>query len=87
MILNGIKVLEFEGLAPVPFSGMILSDFGADVIRLDKPKSQFGFSKDYCARGKRSISIDLKNYQARNLVVKIIRNVCPVNHFIKQITL
>ena len=36
MALRGIKVIEFAGLAPVPFCGMILSDFGAKVIRIDK---------------------------------------------------
>lgn len=36
MALKGIKVIEMAGLAPAPFCGMILSDFGADVIRIDK---------------------------------------------------
>lgn len=36
MPLNGIKVLEFVGLAPGPFCGKILSDFGASVVRIDK---------------------------------------------------
>ena len=34
--LEGIKVLEIAGLAPVPFAGMILADFGADVVRVDR---------------------------------------------------
>jgi len=36
MALRGIKVIEFPGLAPAPFCGLILSDFGADVIRIEK---------------------------------------------------
>lgn len=36
MALHGVKVIEFAGLAPAPFCGMILSDFGAKVIRIDK---------------------------------------------------
>jgi crotonobetainyl-CoA:carnitine CoA-transferase CaiB-like acyl-CoA transferase len=36
MALQGVKVLEFSGLAPVPYCGMILADFGADVIRIDR---------------------------------------------------
>lgn len=39
MALKGIKVIEMAGLAPAPFCGMILSDFGADVIRVDKVKT------------------------------------------------
>lgn len=36
MPLKGIKVVELAGLAPGPFCGMILADFGASVIRIDK---------------------------------------------------
>lgn len=36
MPLKNIKVLELAGLAPAPFCGMILADFGASVIRVDK---------------------------------------------------
>ena len=35
MALKGVKVLELVGLAPVPFCGQILRDFGAQVIRVD----------------------------------------------------
>ena len=36
MALKGINVLEFAGLAPAPFCGLILADFGARVIRIDR---------------------------------------------------
>jgi len=36
MALKGLKVIEMAGLAPAPFCGMILADFGADVIRVDR---------------------------------------------------
>ena len=39
MALAGIKVLELAGLAPTPFLGMVLADFGAKVIRVDKIQS------------------------------------------------
>ena len=39
MALRGVKVLELAGLAPSPYCGMILSDFGADVIRVDRVSS------------------------------------------------
>ncbi len=35
MALKGVKVLELVGLAPVPFCGQILRDFGAKVLRVD----------------------------------------------------
>ena len=34
--LNGIHVIELAGLAPGPFTGMLLADYGAHVIRIDK---------------------------------------------------
>ena len=43
--LNGIKIVEMAGLAPSPYCGMILSDFGADVVivdRLTKGAPEFG---------------------------------------------
>jgi alpha-methylacyl-CoA racemase len=36
MALRGVRVVEMAGLAPAPFCGMILADFGASVIRVDK---------------------------------------------------
>lgn len=36
MALRGLKVIEIAGLAPGPFCGLLLSDFGANVIRIDK---------------------------------------------------
>lgn len=47
MALAGIQVLEIAGLAPTPFLGMILADFGAKVIRVDKIQS---FTPDTMAR-------------------------------------
>ncbi|UJR33534.1 hypothetical protein I4U23_020978 [Adineta vaga] len=60
MALRGLKVLELSGLAPVPFCGMLLADFGASVIRIDRPDDRQNARLDRLARGKRSISIDLK---------------------------
>jgi len=36
MALKGLKVIEMAGLAPAPFCGMILADFGASVVRVDR---------------------------------------------------
>ena len=33
--LNGVKILEFNGIGPGPFCGMLLADMGADVLRID----------------------------------------------------
>ena len=39
--LNGITLVEFAGIGPGPFCGMILADLGAEVIRIDR-SSQHG---------------------------------------------
>jgi len=36
MALRGVRVVEMAGLAPAPFCGMVLADFGASVIRVDR---------------------------------------------------
>ena len=36
MALKGLKVIELAGMAPSPVCGMILSDFGAKVIKVDR---------------------------------------------------
>jgi alpha-methylacyl-CoA racemase len=73
--LRGVKVLEIAGLAPVPFCGMILSDFGADVIRIDRiPNSHSGisFSKEIMSRGKRSVCLDLKSKEGIQILLRLI---------------
>ena len=37
--LSGIKIVEFAGIGPGPFCGMILADLGAEVIRIDRMKT------------------------------------------------
>ncbi|XP_074994092.1 alpha-methylacyl-CoA racemase [Calonectris borealis] len=59
MALSGVRVLELAGLAPAPLCGMILADFGAQVVRVDRtPRS--AVAADVQGRGKRSLALDLK---------------------------
>ena len=34
--LEGVRIIELAGLGPAPFAGMMLSDAGADIIRIDR---------------------------------------------------
>ena len=70
--LNKVRVLELAGLAPVPMAGMILADFGASVIRIDKMEQ--GFAEDSLARGKKSIMVDLKNKKGIEVVKRLSKN-------------
>lgn len=59
--LAGLKIVEFAGIGPGPFCGMLLSDQGADVIRIDRPGPGRGSVHDVTGRGRRSVTMDLKN--------------------------
>ncbi len=63
--LKGIKVVEFAGLGPVPFAGMVLSDLGAEVVQINREASApeanlFAREKNIPDRGRRLIRLDLK---------------------------
>jgi alpha-methylacyl-CoA racemase len=58
--LVGVKVVEFAGIGPGPFCCMLLSDMGADVVRIDR-KGGRSLPKDVTARGRRSVALDLKD--------------------------
>uniref|UniRef100_A0A8C6MAR4 Alpha-methylacyl-CoA racemase n=1 Tax=Nothobranchius furzeri TaxID=105023 RepID=A0A8C6MAR4_NOTFU len=70
MALVGVRVIELAGLAPAPFCGMILADFGAKVVRVDRTKTST--SLDTQARGKRSVAINLKSAEG----VALLRKLC-----------
>jgi len=72
MALAGIRVLEVAGLAPAPFCGMILADFGASVVRVDRLGAA---PVDTLARGKRSIAVDLRSPQGVQLVAQLAAQV------------
>lgn len=71
MALKGLKVIEIAGLAPAPFCGMIFSDFGADVIRIEKPGQP---PMDSLTRGKRCAVVNLKHEAGKNIVRKLCQN-------------
>ena len=70
--LAGIRVLEFAGIGPGPFCGMLLSDLGADVVRIDRRGSAGGLPTDVTARGRRSVALDLKNPAATETCLKLV---------------
>ncbi|VEN45182.1 unnamed protein product [Callosobruchus maculatus] len=75
MPLKGLKVIEFAGLAPGPFCGMILGDFGANVIKIDKIGQNVDL--DSLGRGKKSVCLNLKDPDAVQIVKKLSKQ-CDV---------
>jgi alpha-methylacyl-CoA racemase len=59
--LTSLKIVEFAGIGPGPFCGMLLSDLGADVVRIDRKGAGRGGRADITARGRRSVAMDLKS--------------------------
>ena len=44
--LTGVRAVEFAGLGPAPFCGMLLSDLGADILRIDRKDGDRGEKTD-----------------------------------------
>lgn len=79
-VLSGYKIIELAGLGPCPMAGMLLADMGAEVIVIDRGgKSQLGVPQldammqhDVSRRGKKSIAVNLKSDEGRELVLKLV---------------
>jgi alpha-methylacyl-CoA racemase len=76
--LDGIRVIEMAGLAPSPYCGMILADFGADVVIVDRlstgaPEIPNIMSKNPFDRGKRSMRVNLKTKEGIAVVRQMIQ--------------
>jgi alpha-methylacyl-CoA racemase len=78
--LEGVKIVELAGIGPAPFCAMLLSDMGAEIIRVDRAASvgqdvgregedaRFGLMQ----RGRRNIAVDLKNPDGVAAVLRLI---------------
>ncbi len=80
--LDGVRILEFSEIIAAPFAGMLLSDMGADIIKVEPPAgeawrltAQFmpGESRTFMSlnRGKRGLAIDLKAPEGREVIHKL----------------
>ncbi|GAA4353674.1 CaiB/BaiF CoA-transferase family protein [Variovorax defluvii] len=77
--LAGLKVVEVGGVGPGPFCAMLLSDMGAEVVRIDrKHASESGLPVDrrfdVMYRGRRSLALDLKKPEAVQAVRRMLRD-------------
>ena len=82
--LEGIRVIELGNLIAGPFCGMLLGDMGADVIKIERPPRGDqtramppmvnAESASFAAlnRNKRSLVLDLKQHQARDIVHALV---------------
>ena len=70
--LSGLRIIEFAGVGPGPFCGMMLADQGAEVIRVDRPGARFD-PFDVLARSRRALSVDVKHPDGLALVRELCR--------------
>src|SRR5215469_5626919 len=72
--LAGLRVVEFEGIGPAPYAGMLLADLGADVLRIGRPGGSelFPVQRAPIDRGRRSLALDLKDPEDVKLVLRIL---------------
>ncbi len=75
--LAGIKVLELAGIGPGPLCCMLLSDMGAEVVRVDRIEpGGLGVGNlpkfDLLGRGRRSVAIDLRKKEGAQTVLRLV---------------
>jgi alpha-methylacyl-CoA racemase len=76
-VLSGYKMIEFAGIGPGPMCAMLLSDMGADVLRIDRTSdANLGIATEakygLLNRGRRSAAFDLKRPEAVDAVMRLI---------------
>ena len=84
--LSGVRIIELGQIIAGTYGGQILSDLGAEVIKVESPKGDLGRNPSVAPykgesglfltfnRNKKSIVIDLKNPQGRLLFLDLVRN-------------
>jgi alpha-methylacyl-CoA racemase len=76
--LTGYRVIEIAGIGPGPFCAMMLSDMGAEVIRVDRAQAVRGPAPaesnpaNVSDRGRRNIALDLKNPDGVETLLKLV---------------
>ncbi|MEJ7930574.1 CaiB/BaiF CoA-transferase family protein [Ramlibacter sp. AN1015] len=70
--LAGLRVVEFAGIGPGPFACMLLSDMGAQVVRIDRPDARLGDAHDIVGRGRRTVLLDLKDEGDRAQALELL---------------
>lgn len=75
--LNGVRIIEFDGLGPVTFAGMMLADMGAEVVRLTRDASAGPAVFDEVGgavlhRGRAAVPVDLKSPDDRARILHLI---------------
>ena len=76
-VLSGYRVIELAGIGPGPMCAMLLSDMGADVLRIDRAADAgLGIATEtkysLLNRGRRSVAFDLKRPEAIEAMLRLV---------------
>jgi len=69
--LRGVRVLDLSALGPGPFCSMLLADFGAEVISVERPDPPPFDPAAFFARGKRSAVVDLRAPRGAEVIARL----------------
>jgi len=75
--LTGVKIIEVGGIGPGPFCGMMLSDMGAEIVRVER-KGGLALSDpkyDLLTRNRKSISINLRKPEGAHTLLRMLEQV------------
>lgn len=94
--LEGIKVLDFSQLLAGPYAAMMLGDMGADIIKIERLEKgdlyrEMTFANQFIEgevsppflawnRNKRSVSLDLKDDQVKEVIYEMVKTADMVIH-------
>jgi alpha-methylacyl-CoA racemase len=73
--LSGVRIIEMDAIGPVPLCGMILSDLGAEVVRISRPGGQAAYAdlgEAVLHRGRRTVELNLKDPADREQILSLI---------------
>lgn len=74
-VLDGLRVVELAGIGPAPHAAMMLSDLGAEVVRVERPggvNQLVPVESDAGLRNRRSVAADLKDPAGLESVLALI---------------
>ena len=75
--LAGYKIIEIAGIGPGPFAAMMLSDMGAEVIRVERVQAvrdSAGSNWDVMQRGRKNVAIDLKHPDGVEALLQLVEH-------------
>lgn len=83
-LLAGVRVVELTTMITGPLAGMMLGDWGADVVKVENPDGgdpfrtfrEGTYSPHFCAynRNKRSVALDLRSAEGKAALTELLRH-------------